>query len=576
METIHILWAGLVKEHSGGNMSKYAYIESTSGDVWSVASQDLSIAEVITITGLTQLDEKINNCPDNLLARGSAQSKFHRKTSGDGTVITDYELITNPDYYTPISTLLSEKGPVVDENSKVIGEYAIMQTLANRRELFNDEDNPLYDPTTTPILGEQGILESQGGKVNNLESIHSKLAWHQQEITKAAYHGPEDLLFYYGWMNGFNYDYNGWNNEYVAQDMARYDIIVLGDGIQNPGHGDFANTSIIIPRIKAINPTVRIFGYVSASQVIEDFQTKVDQWDDFEVAGIFMDECGYDYGNNRAAFNTRVDYVHGKTYCNRCFVNAWNTDHILGTTDDTSYPNSTWNPSLVESNLWTTDIMLLESLGVNTVAYTDTGLNGHEPKAQWAARISKATALRAQYGVDISAVSIIANSTTNGHELFRFGFLSALMGSFDSYGSSDASYASGSAIVKKWNKPDIKGLRPVWSLNPSIQVDAVDSDIYKRCLDNGTIGIDFSLNAHKAWLSPPPGKLVENYGFVDFSSESTKSVVFDNIYLTDVVSLQLTPGGNINTWFTDLTTTGFTLHLSTTWTGRVYWYAKGN
>ena len=82
---------------------KYAFLESGSGDVWSVSSQDLSISDVDTRTGLTQIDEKIDDAPDQLIARGSKQSKFHRKIEGDGTSISDYSLIDNPDYVTPVT-----------------------------------------------------------------------------------------------------------------------------------------------------------------------------------------------------------------------------------------------------------------------------------------------------------------------------------------------------------------------------------------------------------------------------------------------------------------------------------------
>lgn len=181
------------------------------------------------------------------------------------------------------------------------------------------------------------------------------MAWHRQEIIKSAYRGPEDLLIYYGYPNSFNYTYNGWNNEYVAQDMARYDMVVFGAGLEDPSHESYANTVIIIARIAAINPGVQMFGYVTANQSLGSFQTKCGQWNTLGVSGIFMDECGYDYGVHRDTFNTEVDYVHEQSVAKLCFCNAWNLDHILGTENDLSYPNTTYNPTLEESNLTVND-----------------------------------------------------------------------------------------------------------------------------------------------------------------------------------------------------------------------------
>jgi hypothetical protein len=171
---------------------------------------------------------------------------------------------------------------------------------------------------------------------------------------------------------------------------------------------------------------------------------------------------------------------------------------------------------------------------------------------------------------------VIANGHADGNNLNAFGYVSALMGSLDAYGSSDVYYGASSAIVDKWNTPDIKGIRPIWNLNPSIQLDLQNTNLYRRFLDNGKLSLDFTASAQQAWITPPPGKIIENYGYKDFSGESQKTVVFGNLYVNDVVCITLTPGGNINAWVDNVTTTGFRINLSTSWTGRVYWFAKGN
>jgi len=394
----------------------------------------------------------------------------------------------------PISHTLTDfvnaNAIVTDPITGVYGPFELMQVMTNRRELFNDTESPLYSSTLTPILGSNGILQDHVNRISSLESIHGELGWHEQEVKASLYTRPADLLIYYGWLNSFNSSVNGWNNESVAQDLAKYPILVFGDGIQDPSHGDYANTQVIIPRIKALNPNALIFGYVSTTNVIATFQTKATQWNTLGIHGIFMDEAGYDFGTNRVDFNTRVDYVHGLSSAHRCFVNAWNMDHILGTANDLSYPNTTYNPDLVASKLTYTDWYLLESFPINTIAYSSS--DGYESKSDWAARGVKAIGHRATFGIKLAGVGIIDNEDSNGTALFMFGAVSALMWSLEAFGTSDTNYGASSAAIMRWSRPSMEGIGTTWSLSPSVQEDINDSDVYWRYVEFGRCQLDFS------------------------------------------------------------------------------------
>jgi len=405
----------------------------------------------------------------------------------------------------PLSDFLDENAEIeilpTDSTAAIFGPFHIMQTLINRRELFNDTDNPIYESTLTPILGENGYLANHANRINNIETIHGKLGWHYQEIHRSTYKKPDNLLIYYGWMNSFNSAVNGWSNEKVAQDMAKYDLIVLGDGIQNSSHGDYSNTSVIIPRIKALNPRAKIFGYVTTNQSLSNFQTKVDEWDTLQVHGIFMDESGYDYGsvstNGRDAFNTKVDYVHGKTYSKLCFVNAWNMDHIIGTTNDASYPNTTYNSNVVASNLTYNDYYLLESFAVNSSSYT----NDYETATTWAARGSKACSHRETYGINIVGSCVIEDGHTDTTALLNFAFTSSLMYCLEAFGSSDIYYGASSAKTAFIPRPDVSNIGKVYELSPSVQVDVSDSDVYHRYTQFGKLSLDFSTSAQTSTIN---------------------------------------------------------------------------
>lgn len=378
---------------------------------------------------------------------------------------------------------------------------------------------------------------------------------------------PDNLLIYYGYPSSFNYNVNAWSNEKVAQDMCKYNMIVLGNGLADKyasgshtgaddqsvltdstkswttdehvgravrnltdgskgtitantantvtatlaggtdddwdtgdlydiRHVDYDNMLVIIARIKELRPDSKIFGYVATIEILADFQAKTDEWCDLEIFGVFVDSAGYDYGtpatNGRDAFNTKIDYIHNKTYGNVVFVNAWNTDHILGTVNDPAYPNTTWNPSLNESNLNGRDWVLMESFPINTTSYTA----GYESKTEWLTRAEKIVAQRTTYGLNLAANGIIDNGNVNGQDLFDFGFVSSIMWNMNAWGTSDTSYASGSSEVDWWPPPDASSLGyNIWCLDPSVQEDGTDADVYFRFLEFGRLMLDFSTGA---------------------------------------------------------------------------------
>ncbi len=387
---------------------------------------------------------------------------------------------------------------VQDSPTGIKGDNIFINIETMQRELYNDPDSLFYIPGFQPMLGDEGTQEERDIRILNLETIHNKGGWHEQEVRKALYQKPLNLLIYYGWINSFNYGSNNWNNELVAQEISKYNLIVFGDGIQDPTHGDYSNSSIIIARIKELNPNTKIFGYISVNQSLANFKTKVTQWDDLEVHGIFMDEAGYDYGsvatNGRDAFNNKVDFVHNDTTSNTmvCFVNSWNIDNIIGTKNDSSYPNTTWNTNLVASNLTINDWYLLESHAVNTAAYTSD--DGYETKANWSSRGSKAISSRYTYGINLAAVSIIEDGSSD-QDQFNFMYTSAIMWSLDACGSSDLYYGSSSATVSFRTRPDVTNMGPLWTLSPTVEVDNGDSDVYYRYTESGKLKLDFSSSA---------------------------------------------------------------------------------
>jgi len=399
--------------------------------------------------------------------------------------------IDTPDS-TDLYTFMDANAEVTDPLTGVVGPFQLMQTLENRRELFNDSSNPVYYAGLTPILGPTGYLVDHANRILNIETIHGKLGWHNQQVVESTYTRPLDLLVYYGWLNSFNSAIHAWSNEKVAQEMATYRLLVYGNGIADPTHGDYANSQIIVDRVKALSNHSQIFGYVSANQAFGDFTNEVIEWGNLGVHGIFMDEAGYDYGKTRAEFNQMVDYVHDRTSTNLCFANAWNTKHILGTENDPSYSNSTYNDSSAESNLNINDWILLESFPINTTSFTASTPDGYETASDWIYRGDTMKSLRATYGVNFAGSGIINDDNVDGTALFNFGFTSAMMYNLEGFGTSDTNYGAGSAKTKRWVRPDVSNMGVVYCLNCTVLVDGNDSDVYHNYAENAKMTLDFS------------------------------------------------------------------------------------
>lgn len=304
----------------------------------------------------------------------------------------------------------------------------------------------------------------------------------------------KNLLVYYGWMNSFNSAINQWTNEKVAQEMSKYNLIVLGDGIQLTDHGDYANSSIIISRIKQLNPNTLIFGYATVNQDYDNFCQKVSGWDDLEIDGIFMDEAGYDYGsvstNGRKAFNDKVDLVHSQAFAHLCFVNSWKIEHVLGENSDVSYPDSTWNPNDLASNLANNDWYLLESFAVDSSG-------SYESKTNWFNRGEKCTSLK--HLINLAALSCLDEGDADAQDKFDFIYTSACMWGVDAVGSSDyansVSYGASNAKTKWWTRPDISKIVDPWNGASAVVADASDSDVYMGYFQNAKMEVDFSTGA---------------------------------------------------------------------------------
>lgn len=171
----------------------------------------------------------------------------------------------------------------------------------------------------------------------------------------------KQFAIYYGWPSSLNSASNSWDLNLVAQDFAQYPEVVLGQGLQDPGHGDYANTQTIFNNIK---DTTKVYGYITigingGSPFTEaQLQTAIDQWIALSdaVSGIFIDEAGNDYklaGYTDEQYRQRIiniiNYVHSKGAKYRVFLNAWVPDDLFAAIPANPLPLIAGDKFLLES-----------------------------------------------------------------------------------------------------------------------------------------------------------------------------------------------------------------------------------
>lgn len=98
----------------------------------------------------------------------------------------------------------------------------------------------------------------------------------------------KNLGIFYGWPSAVDKVHEiDWNNRVslASVEIAKYDRFILGAGLEDPGHGDHANTLTIISNVKAGTSGTQIYGYVCigtcggsypSAAIIND---NLNQWD---------------------------------------------------------------------------------------------------------------------------------------------------------------------------------------------------------------------------------------------------------------------------------------------------------
>jgi hypothetical protein len=239
---------------------------------------------------------------------------------------------------------------------------------------------------------------------------------------------PGRLAIYYGFPSSVN------GSSSIAQAINvfdDYDAIILGLGLQDPGHPDHANTIAIISGLPA---SEEVYGYVDIGNTNNyppaTIHLLIDQWNAMGVDGIFFDEYGYDFLTSRARQNDSVSYAHGLGL--KALANAWDPADAMGSEVD-----PTFNPAGTPTALAAGDGYLLENLTMANGVFWDHSF--------WALRARLARQYRASLGIRIFVVNTSDDIPGNDPSLqdkIDHGFYASLIEGFDFFQHTNPNFSA--------------------------------------------------------------------------------------------------------------------------------------
>ena len=215
----------------------------------------------------------------------------------------------------------------------------------------------------------------------------------------------KELAIFYGWPSTVNGTYNVPDAINV---FKKYHLVVFGEGLEDETHGDHINTVNIISGLLSIT---KVYGYIDSTLPLIVITSKIDKWVDMGVAGIFCDRFGYDFGLNRSAQNSIVEYIHSKNLS--AFVNAWDPDDVFKPTSSLT--------TLLGVNDW----FLAESYQIINDDYQTTD--------EWTTRSEKLRKYSDATGTNIATVTTSVNGEYNQSKL-DYAYFSTVLYGFDAFG----------------------------------------------------------------------------------------------------------------------------------------------
>jgi len=284
---------------------------------------------------------------------------------------------------------------------------------------------------------------------------------------------PGKLAIYYAWPSTVNG--SGGDTNAATEVFNDYAIVVFGDGLQDAGHGDHANTTTIINNLNTPPNDIAVYGYIPIGVISEnlsmaEIQSRVDDWEAMGVAGIFLDEAGYDYGVSRQRQNDAVDYVHSKGLS--VFINAWDPDDVFSDAVE-----STYNPTGEATHLGSNDIYLHESFQII--------LSNYQDAVFWASKSDKGFNYKNLFGTQMATVTTVSAGAPEFHRgKFDYAWYSTLLYGFELMGWGELYFSASDSMLPP-------RARPNRGVGDTFTSDVIHSPpVHTRTTTKGTIEVN--------------------------------------------------------------------------------------
>lgn len=270
---------------------------------------------------------------------------------------------------------------------------------------------------------------------------------------------PARFAIYYGYPSLVNGS-NG-NEEKAARVFSVYDAVVFGDGLEFPSRqlkpyptGDpveHGKTLKIMAATRSLNANIRFYGYVCLGEIASEngqkvslsaseLEERIRLWKQMGVAGIFLDEAGYDFAVvTRERQNMAVRIIHDMGLS--AFMNAYFLEHLFSSDDKLPNANgSEKNPRRLPTLLDRRDIFLLESFQVMNGAY--------EAPAAWQARLKQALKYREQFGSRVfTTTTTTSQSAKSSLEMFNYVWWTNWLYETDGFSWGEPNFAASNNVL---------------------------------------------------------------------------------------------------------------------------------
>lgn len=264
---------------------------------------------------------------------------------------------------------------------------------------------------------------------------------------------PARLAIYYGYpslVNGANGDV-----EKAASVFGAYDVVVLGDGLEFPDkqssryppgdHEEHQKVLRIITALRDRGSGTRFYGYVCLGEIPSprgekisltpgQLEERVNLWKRMGVAGIFVDEAGYDFAAvTRQRQNNVIRIIHELGLS--AFMNAYFLDDLFSLEDRVPHTNGTAkNPEHLPPLLDQRDVFLLESFEVKNGNY--------ENASEGRARLDLALKYRRRFGTRIFATTTTTDQQPFSAEKFSYAWWTAHIYGLDGFSWGEPDFAA--------------------------------------------------------------------------------------------------------------------------------------